>query len=100
METIYRKVSPEKRCPTKTDIYYTNIGKVAFFEEEKEFKDSQANNIFWWLEEIELPSDEEIKNKSKENEIEDRFYKTGKTYRNYFNGAQWMRDFVLAVSPK
>ncbi|MDR2274326.1 MAG: hypothetical protein LBF27_25690 [Sphingobacterium sp.] len=54
MDKLYRQVSVKERLPEKSGRYHTNVGLVYYHG--KEF----YHWIDWWLEEVELPSEEEI----------------------------------------
>lgn len=63
METIFRKILVSERLPSKECYYFTNAGcnyydldKMAFSTKESFF----SMDVTWWLEEIEIPSEEEI----------------------------------------
>lgn len=58
--TIYRKVLCSERLPDKSNWYYTQKGMVYFDSIQGSFYDSAqfAGKNEYWLEEIELPSEE------------------------------------------
>ena len=60
MEKIYRKVLTKERLPKETNIYFTDLGKTPFFIDGKKM---ELNNTpaLWWLEEIEIPADTDIR---------------------------------------
>lgn len=86
MNTIFRKVST--RLPNKTGLYHTNRGMINYFNGLKTFEGKA--HIQYWLEEVELPNDEQI-----EKESVGAYDETC-----YIKGAKWMRNFVLAVTAK
>ena len=103
METIFRKVSVNERLPNKTGRYFC-LGNVygnltsLFFNNQKRWMELQDEyHPEYWLEEIELPTDEEIEKEGmkidSQEEIHD-YYNHGKMV-----GMKWMRRFVLAVAP-
>ena len=65
--TVFIKRYPKKgELPSKEGLYHTNIGRVSF---SKTFDWIDHHNYTrpcpnYWLEEIELPSDDDIYNKS------------------------------------
>lgn len=80
MNTIYRKVSTKERLPKATDVYYTDLGKTPFFDDEKKL---ELNNTpaLWWMEKIELPSNEQIERSScPDLETEKKGWKRGLKY--------------------
>lgn len=56
-QTVFRKVSVKDRLPKNYSDYFTNVGKV-------HFRGRFYYWVEWWLEEIELPSDEDVKRES------------------------------------
>ena len=97
MKTIFRKVSVKEKLPQQNGICFTSNG-LNYYSAYEGFsinKDAREKDVEWWLEEIELPTDEEIKME---------FPKYGKDFTDLQfqerrEGAEWMRDFVLAVAP-
>lgn len=71
---IYRTVSVEDRLPEESEIvmYRTNFGstKVGFLSHNGFFISENyihmLSDVSWWLEEIQLPSEEEIENMAEE----------------------------------
>lgn len=63
--TIYRKVLCSERLPEKTGNYITNIGLNTRFKDNTFNKTTGLGGIkiliiSWWLEEIELPSEQDL----------------------------------------
>lgn len=77
MNTIYRKVLCSERLPEKSNWYYTQKGMVYFDLIQGSFYESSqfAGENEYWLEEIELPSDEEISEKAMESTCHMAFWK-------------------------
>ncbi len=90
---LFRKVSTTERMPTKSDNYFTNKNLMAYFVEDGNFSNG---NILWWLEEVELPTDEEIK-KIDFSHLP-HMTQSGRVLIDF--GIKWMRDFVLAATAK
>lgn len=96
METIYRKVSAKERLPIQTGRYYTDRGLTNYFHEALKYPPKGfEGNVDYWLEEIELPTDEKIKTMTMEYDFSNELIFTA-----FYRGAQRMRDFVLAALPK
>lgn len=95
MEKIYRKVSVKERLPNETDVYYTNVGKVPFFKGERKLTIDTDQEILWWLEEVKLPTDEEIFNGSLQylKEVGSVDNKNVIVH-DWTNGAKWLRDLI------
>jgi hypothetical protein len=64
MKTIYRKVRSSEKLPDKTGWYNTSINKAWFFAgywyRYEDPSESNLVNPVYWLEEIQLPTDEEM----------------------------------------
>ena len=56
-QTVFIKVSVKDRIPSVSDFYHTNKG-IAYYSDI--FEDWSYDDVEYWLEEIELPSEEEI----------------------------------------
>lgn len=71
MDKLFRQVSVKDRLPEKSGVYNTDLGKLEFSTNPCYknngiwLKENYVNNPEIWLEEIELPSDEDIKSESK-----------------------------------
>lgn len=111
METIFRKVLVTDRMPEKgkevfainkyKDIcygtihdHYSDFGMEYFCENENE----NMEDITYWLEEIQLPNDDDMR-----TDI-DRVHKQRSISHPQENlhrtqGAKWLRDLVLGCSP-
>lgn len=59
METLFRKVLVTERLPDKGDRYFTNDGIRVYSPHTKQFIFTHQA-IEYWLEPVELPSEEEI----------------------------------------
>jgi hypothetical protein len=94
METIYRKVKTAERLPEKEGRYIVQNSDVDHPEYMLFNKTTEAFFGFtiWWLEEVELPRDEEI-------EL-DRPYKTTISNEQLFKnigficGVRYLKDFI------
>lgn len=103
MNTIFRRVSAKERLPKKDGVYialrsgYT-MGDWDFKNGEwtHEGNEGVKYELEWWLEEIELPSNVEILKEFGATDSSEG----DKINRMWMEGAKWMRDFVLAVTPK
>ncbi|HAE65723.1 MAG TPA: hypothetical protein DCG77_00505 [Sphingobacterium sp.] len=76
MDSVFIKVSTKDRLPSDNGLYLTNNGHVHFLSGCKRFMGCDPQ---WWLEEVELPSDEEIK-KEAENHAFTNAFKLGANY--------------------
>ena len=94
MSKIFRQVFAEERLPNKTGLYHTNRGMINYFHGLKTFEHSIS--IDYWLEEIELPTDEETR-----NYFNRKYDSTFEQVRERCFGAKEMiREFVLSAIPK
>lgn len=82
MSSLYRKIPCSKRLPEKSGLYDTDWGNLAFHISSKRWKDGfdVFNEIEWWLEPIQLPTDEEIEKMAIEKTS------TRGEYLNYLTG--------------
>lgn len=62
MASVFIKVDVRYRLPNKSGIYITNRGVIQFTSAYDRWYGLEPQ---WWLEEIELPTEEEIKNEEK-----------------------------------
>jgi len=74
MSKYYRKVMCSDEMPKEHKVYSTNKGDMLFVAKDKMFGKRLYGGIIvsypeWWLEEIELPSEEDIVKIAKEFEI-------------------------------
>lgn len=60
-QTAFIKVKVKDRIPSVSDYYHTNRG-IAYYSDI--FEDCIYDDVEYWLEEIELPSEEEIEQAS------------------------------------
>lgn len=63
MEKIYRQVSVKERLPEKAGRYFTSFGECTFSTNTRKWLfmlENSTNYVDWWLEEVELPSEEDI----------------------------------------
>lgn len=74
-QTVFRKVSVNDRLPFESGFYLTNNGMLHFLSGWKRF----IGCAEWWLEEVKLPSDEELK-KAAENHAFTNAFKLGANY--------------------
>lgn len=109
METIFRKVNANERQPTETKEYFVageGIDKPIMTSAIYFASQVGMNSIGWainmkithWLEKIELPDDKGIEFQSKNEETKNELTITQKVC--WEDGAKWLRDFVLAATPK
>ena len=107
METTYRKVLVTERLPKEFGMYLTTRGWRLFQDKTKEFEEPEKHkgggdepypDLAWWLEEIELPTDKIIEFESKKEEIDKGLSIMMRVSWEF--GAKWMRNFVLAATPK
>lgn len=109
METIFRKVSA-KEAPKKNGNYfiaYKDNNEIVFsdsaWSKDNGWWTGVKDCMIYWLEEIELPSDEEIEKKFLAKGLmitKDGQFSEPATIEMYYNylrqeGAKWMRDFVF-----
>ena len=101
---LFRKVSVSERLPKE--------GKFIFIQENGSLRlcawDGRKADLDWikntsikyWLEEVELPTDEEVKEQKwiacKNDDGINKPYWDGKEMDGFIKGAKWMRNFVLA----
>lgn len=106
MKTIFRKVSVKERLPEKDGDYFVyekdeDLGELV---NAMHFSclviETWKNEVVYWLEEVQFPTEEEIKSKARRDGS--LFSKSsGEIWRDGFNECgKWMLDFVLAVVPK
>jgi len=91
METIYRKVfiKSEADLPEETDHFTVHLkGKSKWFTDNLRYEKGDNSYwmvlVDWYLQPVELPSDEEIEQ-----------YAQKTTHGNTVNGAKWMRDKLI-----
>jgi len=92
METIFRKVKIKDRLPNKKGNFITNLGILIYYGDSKwgtGISTGQRPNE--WLEEIELPNDEEIR-----KAFDKMPSGIDVDFIDWYTGIKWMRDFVLA----
>lgn len=101
METIFRKVSAKERLPFALGDYDTNMGLLNYYDRHSgNWRNKAGYGTFkpdWWFEEIELPTDEDIKKEYSYGMRVTASYQ--QRMDDMRKGAKWMRDFVLAVAP-
>lgn len=89
---LYRTVSVEERLPKHGGHFLTDIGLVRFMINDKEWVDDKyiTCNPNWWLEEIELPSENDINNELDELPWDsDEAFKEGANFIiNYIKGGE------------
>ena len=80
---IYIEVPVAERLPKKYIDVYTNEGK-AFVNEENNWRDKNINDIYpvYWLEAVEVPTDEEILNETS--------IKQDKHQTPFLRGVEWI----------
>ena len=85
MDKLFRQVSVKERLPEKPGVYNTDLGKLEFSTNPCYknngiwLKENYVNNPEIWLEEVELPSSEELK-KAAENHSFTNAFKLGAQY--------------------
>lgn len=99
MTKIYRTVPVKDedgvkgRLPEKEDYYYTNIGKFKYHIGDCHgWLDTHGHPVTHWLEEVKIPSDEQIDEGIK------KFYDGREEVELFDFGircAKWMRDLIL-----
>lgn len=110
--TIYRTVSVRERLPKEENNYDViffegtehRCVQTVHFDRQYYFHcpDMDCTGITHWLEEIELPNRGKVESeghKHGEESVGDSFVKF-KVDCAFRAGAEWMKDFVLAVTPK
>lgn len=85
---LYRTVSVRERIPTETG-YYHSIGKhgskrVLWFDVETGFCEPGSH----WMEEVELPSEEEIKKESDKGWVRSHFQAGASFILNHIKGCE------------
>lgn len=89
-----------KRYPSKGEFpkendkdYCSNVGMVYFTKDKFYFRDEQlitfTNKVEWFLEEIVLPSDEEIYSES---------FKSDKTPKDFIKGANYILNLLKQIT--
>ena len=105
MNTIFRKVMVVDRIPKQTNTYFTGwdndnrtiiVGSNYF--NGKLFEDNEDTERYaqpdWWLEEVELSTDEEIQ------KFSFCYRTTIQQGEGFIRGAKFIRDNVLGERPK
>ena len=112
MKTILRKVDLKERLPEIEDNYDViffegsvhRSAATVHFDKQHYFHcaDMDCTGITHWLEEVELPDTTSIIKEARDNSItqDEHFGQYGMKVDSFKEGAKWMRDFVLAVTPK
>lgn len=102
MNTIFRKVLAKKRLPKKDGVYIALrsgflMGEWIWKDGEWQDDDNSGHKyeLEWWLEEIELPTDEKINEMYPQRNSSGTYLDTNMGRRE---GAKDIRDFVLAVT--
>lgn len=89
-ETLFRKVLVSERLPIKGDRYFTNDGISVYSPHTNQFLlTNQA--IEYWLEPVELPSEEELKVTAINY---DEFESNGSISDAYEEGANYIIGFI------
>lgn len=86
MDSVFIKVSTKDRLPSESGFYLTNNGHVHFLSGCKRFMGCDPQ---WWLEEVELPSEENVNNSL----INSKRHIT--TYSLYQNGYEDGANYIL-----
>lgn len=92
MSSVFIKVPISERFPKESGDYYSNIGRVYFKANKFYLRDEQVitktSSVVWWLEEIELPTEEEMnKLKPFPDDSVVAVYDSG-----FYNGANFILD--------
>lgn len=90
---LYKKVYCTDRKPIESDFYYTDIGIEEWNGKKWSIENAcpQLTPPESWLEEVEIPTDEEIESvHPMRDDITFNSY-----IRQQIKGAQWMRDKIL-----
>lgn len=101
MKKIYRQTYVTEKLPTEFGIHFTDEGELKFIPAPNSFfnMENQERNPRWWLEEIELPNDEDVINEFgielAETHEANKYY--NKTLKGKYEGAKWLRDIVLGI---
>lgn len=99
METIFRKVSVNRRLPKDeypVPVIVRDDRGVDYYDTTNYEDDAwncilEGHHVMYWLEEIELPSDEQIEKQFPHSKNESE----KKAMYNRRKGAKWMRDKIL-----
>lgn len=76
MTTLYRKVQTSERLPEKEGTFLTDCGELDYFPEHKSFlvdirdMGNVDMNPDWWLEPVDLPTDDEVRKHASEDSKE------------------------------
>ena len=99
MKTIFRKVLLKDGLPQKEGAYFCDGGHLWFNITTKKWNSNVNSNVLpeWWLEEIELPSDDEIIKMYPERNSSGTYLDMNIGRRE---GAKDIRNLVLAATPK
>jgi len=89
METLFRKVLVSERVPNKEGTYTTNLGLMFFNGKDFDCYNTKGGFSFW-LEPVELPSEEEIKNKG----IEEWYTEIEYTLQPFLKGANYILGLI------
>jgi len=94
---LYRKINCKDRLPEKERAEYsTDIGTLFF--SEKEWWDEFQEFPEWWLEEVTLPTDEEIEKMAEQMATNANLHRSTMDYMYYLNGVRHGAKYIMRVS--
>ncbi len=101
MKTIHiKRFMNKNELPKAFGVYFTEEGELKFLETPKKFFtfDNMERNPQWWLEEVNLPTDEEIQKKLffPEDESKDKCAIVGAIWMRDVIAGTWTRDMELS----
>lgn len=94
METLFRKVLVSERVPTTHNSHFTNKGELHLIGGKwKQWWQGdqfiETTGVEWFLEEIQLPSEDDIEDSGKEGGLCDN------ELQMYWEGAVWLKKYIL-----
>lgn len=92
MRTIYIKVPVSERLPKDKGDYYTNDNELYYDGKDWWFSDTKSYPR-WWLQEIELPSENEIANKIEE--LQEKYYESQATHGDFYLMGEACIEYIL-----
>lgn len=96
---VYRKVSVKERLPQMIEYYFTSVGLMYFNGNAFEAANLKHEYVDYWLEEVELPSEENIIKQAQEYaQLFPHFWNARK--QGFEEGANKVKNFVLAATAK
>lgn len=88
---LYRQVSTDERMPENDGWYFTDNAKVEFIKEKGYFTyNGIKSHAWWWLEEIEIPTPDEINDESENQGVEE----CSEWFVGFYSGAEYILNKI------